>query len=458
VKTAVVVALMVGCAGTAHAQRAYSTARICQQLRPTETPIVDLYTFEVGGEVFEKFGHAMMCLTYPDQVPVCFNYGITNFDDPAALVWGFMQSKQKFWVDGERLDSMLAFYGSARASDFAHLPENVPTSPGGCLVMEQADGTCGRGGDGEDRTVWRQRLPLTDGQARAVADKLCTDTEPANKYYIYHHFNDNCTTRLRDLVDKTFDGKLKEGSDKPFPETFREFGRSGLAEYEPLIAFSDFITGRHLDRHPTEWQAMFHPNVLRQVIADKLGIQPELVYQRKGPPYATSGPSGRIWVVLIALLFSAPLALWKWKGWRRERIAVAFASLPLVLLGLLLWTMFFVVTIDWVRWNEAMFLFLPIDLALPILGPRRREQYARVRLAMVVLVSLLCAVGLFRQPLWTPIITAFLPFALMANLRSPASRLTTAIDRLGRRGSPAVPARNEAPEEPGPNYRPSSDG
>jgi hypothetical protein len=72
-----------------------------------------------------------------------------------------------------------------------------------------------------------------------------------------------------------------------------------------------------------------------------------------------------------------------------------------------LWTVAIISTIPTVRWNEALFLYLPLDLALPFLGAARRERYARVRLGMVVVVSLLCAVGLFKQPLWIPIAIAF---------------------------------------------------
>ena len=57
---------------------------------------------------------------------------------------------------------------------------------------------------------------------------------------------------------------------------------------------------------------------------------------------------------------------------------------------------------------------MPFDLALPFLGERRRTQYARVRLGMVIVVSLLRAVGLFRQPLWLPIVIVFVLFSLVA--------------------------------------------
>lgn len=408
----------------AHAGRNTSTEPIC---REPGTPIVDLYTFGIGPLVFEKFGHAMLCLTYEGKAPICFNYGITDFANPGKLVWGFMRSKAKFWVAGEDLRSMLAVYGSTRAEDFALLPSEIRTS-GGCLMRPGPGGSCDLGGGyAEDRDIWRQRLPLTPEQARAVADKLCTDVEPEHRYYVYHHFLDNCTTRLRDLVDHIFDGKLKAGAEVPHPMTFREFGQSGLNEYTALLGLSDFVTGRRLDRHPTMWEAMFHPDVLRAEVERKLGIPAERIYVRKGPPFPRSGPTGRPWVIAISVLLTAPLALAKWRG-RFERLARVVAVVPLVLMAVLIWTIFVMVSIDWIRWNEALFLFLPTDVVLLFLGPVRRQQYARVRLGMVVLGSLLCAVGIFRQPLWVPILTLFMPLALLA------------FDWPRRRGAPAADA------------------
>ncbi len=361
-----------------HAQRGPDPARY--QHGPTDQPpIVELYSFGVGPVVFEKFGHSALCLTYPDRrgAPVCFNYGMTNFDEPAQLVWGFMRSKQRFWVEPTYLAPMLAAYSAS------------------------------------DRDIWVQRLPLTEEQARAIAAHLWGDLDEARRYYIYHHFDDNCTTRLRDMIDEATGGLLRVDSDGLHPMTYREFGQRGMAEYTPLLALSDFITGRNLDRRPTMWEAMFHPDELRLAIAERLGVEPQRIYQRRGPPFPASGPTGRPWVVLLSLLLTAPLALARWRGWR-ERAAVVLASLPLIVLGVLIWSLFVVVTIDWVRWNEAMLLFVPTDVLLPVLSPGRRRRYAQVRVAMIAVVSLLCAIGIFAQPLWVPALVAFLPLALLA--------------------------------------------
>lgn len=385
---AAVAMIAVACGGAAaHAQSQGGPDPARYQRGPTDQPpIVELYSFGVGPVVFEKFGHSALCLTYLDRrgAPVCFNYGMTDFAETEALVWGFMRSKQRFWVEPTYLATMLGAYSAS------------------------------------DRDIWVQRLPLTPAQARAIEAQLWGDLAEDRRYYIYHHFDDNCTTRLRDMIDDATGGALRADSDGLHPMTYREFGQRGMAEFTPLLALSDFITGRNLDRRPTMWAAMFHPDELRLAIADRLGVEPRLVHRRQGPPFPSQGPTGRPWVVVISLLLTAPLVLVRWRG-RRERAALVLATVPLIVLGILIWSLFVLVTIDWVRWNEAMLLFVPTDIALLVLSPGRRRRYAQIRVGMVAVVSLLCAIGIFKQPLWVPALVAFLPLAVIGFATSKPS-------------------------------------
>jgi hypothetical protein len=43
-----------------------------------------------------------------------------------------------------------------------------------------------------------------------------------------------------------------------------------------------------------------------------------------------------------------------------------------------------------------------------------RRRYAQVRVALLLGVSLLGAVGVLVQPLWVPILVAFMPLAVLA--------------------------------------------
>lgn len=352
----------------------------------TAAPKVDVYTFEVGSLIFQKFGHAAICLTYderrPDKAP-CFNYGITNYNAGGALVWGFLRGTQKFWVAAEPLGRMLAPY------------------------IE------------EDRTIWKQRLPLTDAQARVVADKLWFDVREENRYYYYDHFYDNCSSRLRDIIDTATGGKLRaDTAGKHFGMTFREAGARGLGPFPEILALGDFLVGRALSKTPTAWEAMFLPDVLRAQVEASFGVPAEVVYARKGVrlPWPTDAAPpatfGRWATLLAALIFALPLLAAQWRR-RFQRLALAWALLPLILWGVIIWGVVLISAIPSLRLNEAALVLMPLDAIIPFLGPRRRRLYALGRVGLLLLASLLCAVGVLQAPIWVPIITAFLPLAII---------------------------------------------
>lgn len=417
-------------------------------VREAEPPYVDVVTFGVGDRIFEKFGHAAICLRYhdPQHVPICFNFGVTNFDAGAALVWGFVRGAQEFWVEAATWGATYAFYTR------------------------------------NDRDIWVQTLPLTRDQARTVEARLWASLAPGNRSYTYDHFFDNCTTRIRDLVDDVTGGALRVGGDAPSPRTFRELGRRGLAELPALVALADFVLGRQLEERPTTWEAMFHPDQLRAGIEQRLGVTPRLVYQRTGPAFPVDGPvdaRGRLPMLALALAFALPvyaflaralrrrrrvvlgalaafelaaLALVGVAAWpvlgplalglpvlaaavfalavrsrRGESIAITWAALYLGLWGVAIWGLAIVSPIPGVRWNEAVLVLVPLDLALPVLRPRWRQRYVRVRVVLLLGASIACAVGLLQQPLWIPIATALLPLFPLTAARPGIDDETAAV-------------------------------
>ncbi|MGE0548657.1 MAG: DUF4105 domain-containing protein [Kofleriaceae bacterium] len=344
-----------------------------------EPPFIDVMTFGTGEVIFEKFGHAAICLRYhdPARPGVCFNYGVTDFDAGPILIWNFVRSNQTFWVEDESEARLRAYYVA------------------------------------EDRDIWVQTLRLTPAQARSIEARLWHDVEPANRHYTYDHFLDNCTTRVRDLIDRALGGALRAATTEQFPLRYRELGYRGLAEFPPLVALVDFVVGRQVDQRPTLWEAMFHPDVLRQVIETKLGVVPVLIHRREGLPFPTTGSSWKLVVIALALAFALPLAIAQ--GYRRlERAARIWATLYLSLWGISLYALVILSPIEALRWNEVVLVLMPFDLVLAFLGPERCKRYAQLRVAGLALVSLLCAVGVLHQPLWMPIITALLPLSVIA--------------------------------------------
>lgn len=385
----VLAALLVALGGTASAQPRRLDPGDLDAMIGEEPPQVILLTFGVGARIFEKFGHAAICLNWRDtgREPVCFNYGVTDFNAGSEMVWNFLRTQQTFWVDPEAWSDMIGFY------------------------------------TWEDRNIYEQVLPLSPDQARAVEKQILTSLDEAHRYYHYDHFFDNCTTRVRDMIDRATGGALRAGADVAYPLTFRQIGRRGLAGLPPLLALAEFVLGRQLDDTPTLWEAMFHPDVLRQTVQNRLGVAPRLLHQRQGPPFPTDGPMWRWQVLAIALAFALPLLIATWRQ-RFQRLALAWATLYLTVWGLIIWGLVIVSSIPGVRWNENVFVLMPLDIVLPFLSPPRRRTYARVRLAGLFFVSALAGVGVFHQPVWMPVLTAFLPLAIISfdqKIASPRS-------------------------------------
>jgi hypothetical protein len=383
----------VGGASVASAQPAHlEPDELRGGVREAEPPAIDVLTFGIGEPIFEKFGHAAICLRYhaPEHPAVCFNYGVTNFAETDAMVWNFLRGKQKFWVEPTSMAAMLSFY------------------------------------EWEDRDIWVQTLPAATTDARALEAALWANLDEDKRFYNYDHFFDNCTTRLRDLIDQATHGALRAGTDVRYPVTFRNIGRPGLTEIRPLLVLSDLVAGRQIDHGPTVWQAMFHPAIFRQQLEVQLGAVPRVLYKRQGPPYPIEvGSTGRLGLLAIGLVFALPLLLAQ--GCRRfERTALAWVTLELALLGMIVWGLVVLSSIAALRYNEAVFVVTPLDLALPFLSPAQRRQYALGRVALLVAVSLLAALGVVQQPLWVLIVIVFVPMVTIAldlprRLRTPRS-------------------------------------
>jgi hypothetical protein len=369
-----------------------------------DAPIVELYTMGQGDDIFEKFGHAAMCIRYPRQPrrTRCYNYGSTDFDSVVPLFWGFLRGRSVFWVSVSSRAHMLEYYRES------------------------------------DRSIWRQVIDLPADQAAALAGALARDSREENRYYDYHHYKDNCSTRLRDHLDRVTGGLLSAAAREPSRHgTYRDISRRGFAADTPILLVSDLILGRAADRRPDNYEAMFLPDVLRTEVEARFGARPELVYTRRGPPFESDPGLGGRWVwLLFAALLAAPIGLTRavWRG-RGERAAIAAAAIPLSLIGLLLWTLAIASPLSEVRWNEVLLVFMPWDLVLVLGRPDLRRRYARGRAAELVLVSLLRAVGLLRQPLW---MLVPVPLAVMLLVAT------------SRRAAASVPAPAAAPEAAAP--------
>jgi hypothetical protein len=344
-----------------------------------EEPTVELVTMGVGALIWERHGHIALCIRYRDaRRDVCYNYGIASFHAPIRMAWGFLRGTRSFWVGRQDPDQMLAVYTRA------------------------------------DRTVWIQPLPLTAAQKQHAIAKLESDVREENRYYAYDHFLDNCSTRVRDVIDDATGGALRALPHPPGERTFRALARDGFYGMEIPLLITDVAMGRSTDRVPSHYERMFLPQYLREAVQEKWGIAPHVAYARRGPPPLDDGPSGRAGLALVILALTAPA--WIARLWGRfERTGLALAVIPQVLLGVVFWGLAVISTLDYVRWNETCLILLPTDVLLVALrSPAQRRRYARGRVIMLAAIAALSLVGVIKAPLLALILWPLIPALVVA--------------------------------------------
>jgi hypothetical protein len=352
-----------------------------------DKPVIELVTMGVGALIWERHGHIALCVHYEDRSQdACYNYGIGDFHHPIGMAWGFFRGTGSFWVGKSSVGEMLSVYQYA------------------------------------DRTIWVQPLPLTDDEKQKVIAKLEHDILEPYKHYAYDHFWDNCTTRVRDVINDATGGKLAAMTEPTDGRTFRDLAREGFYGMRIPLIVTDLAMGRVTDRTPTYYERMFLPQYLREAVTRLWGIQPIAVYERKGPPPLSEAPSGRVWFALVIVLLTSPVWITRLIG-RGQRAGLAVAVIPYVLLGAVLTGLAIISPLSYIRWNEICLVLLPLDVLVLVLPGEHRRWYARGRLAMLALILVLDLAGVLTQPLLAPLLWPAIPLGVVALWRDRPARL-----------------------------------
>jgi hypothetical protein len=346
-----------------------------------DKPVIVLVTMGIGSLIWERHGHIALCVLYDDtgRDDVCYNYGVGDFQHPIGMAWGFLRGGGSFWVAKSSVPDMLWIYHHT------------------------------------DRTIWAQPLPLSPDEKQKIIAKLEHDILEPNKYYAYDHFWDNCTTRVRDIIDDATGGKLRAMKETTDGRTYRDLARDGFLGMRGPLLITDIAMGRVTDRIPSYWERMFLPQYLREAVHKLWGIEPIVRYERKGPPPLAEGPSGRVWLALIILVLTSPAWITRRIG-RFQRSGLAIAVLPYLLLGTVLTFLAIISPLPYMRWNETCLVWLPLDVLLLIWSGERQRTYARGRLIMLGVLLLLQLVGVMTQPLLAPMLWPAIPLAVVAFL------------------------------------------
>jgi len=256
------------------------------------------------------------------------------------------------------------------------------------------------------REVVFQELDLSASERRELYELAEINALPENREYRYDYFIDNCSTRVRDLLDRVTGGLIAQRFRGEPGTTYRWHTRRLTRVDIPLFTGMDLLLGPPGDEPITVWDEMFVPMVLRDAVrglsrrgsdgAERpLVASEEIVVAARDNEEPQSPPRWLPYYLLLGLGLGGALA---WAGTRmargRSRLATSVLvvtggvwSLLAGIAGLLLVAVLF--TEHWaMRWNTSLFLFNPIHLALVALVPLAAWGRARGRAERVARLAL----------------------------------------------------------------------
>src|SRR5688572_20012355 len=119
---------------------------------------------------------------------------------------------------------------------------------------------------GEDRTIVRRILDLSPSQVATLAHRLEVLSPRARSTYRYHHFRDNCSTRLADLLDEALGHRLSALHTSPAEGTFRTRVLAPVRSQLFLYAALDTSYSAVVDRPISRWETTFLPEGFGELV------------------------------------------------------------------------------------------------------------------------------------------------------------------------------------------------
>jgi len=200
---------------------------------PGESLKVSLITIGQGDVVWERFGHnAILIQDEETGGEASFNWGVFSFGQVDFI---------PRLVRGTMLYSMGVF------------------DPEASLLEYQQAG----------RPVWIQELALTPSQKWELRTLVEENALPENRDYRYDYYQDNCSTRVRDVLDRVLGGQLEDlfaADTTAF--SYRWHTRRILRELPWYYLGIQFVLGPSADRPITVWEEMFLPLTLMEGVRE----------------------------------------------------------------------------------------------------------------------------------------------------------------------------------------------
>ena len=363
---------------------------------------VFLMTMGPGDAIWERFSHnALVIRDDRAGTEIAYNWGMFEFSQ-SDFIPRLLRGRMRYWMAGYRSADMIEAYRRV------------------------------------NRSVWLQRVNLTPGQRLELqAHVRETDTE-ANRYYRYDYYRDNCSTRVRDALDRVLGGRIRAATEGlETGTTYRWHTVRLLGPVLAAYAGIQFVMGNRADEPISVWDEMFLPLPLQRHLEEVraptfegedvplLGPAVQVVDARRGP-VPGSAPNMLVGFLLTGAVFGGLFALSGWmagrgKRWAAWLLALAAGGWSLIvgLLGLALLLSWFFTDHFFLGLNENAFQANPVSLVLSamlLLAATGRGRVWTGRAAVTVAALAVAGLALQLMPSLDQVNGEILALALPAHL------------------------------------------
>ena len=370
-----------------------------------------LITIGEGDPLYSWFGHTALLVESPDNPSYMFDYGTFSFDAD-NFYRNFIMGRLWFCCNVSYGDYELSYLGTT------------------------------------GRKVSKVELNLTASQKKAVISFLNVNSKADNRTYLYHHYNDNCATRVRDIISYATGGDFETWARANEGLSFRKRASGALSRSRFVQWALEFLQSGQIDGKATAWEEMFLPELLERYVLE-YGLETglvsqdgyELMYEETlksaGGNGAEPRPNYVFSVALgLALAILAFVLLWfsqKPAVLRTYRIYSFAVDLVLGIFGSVLFFMMFFTNHNVTWYNENLLFVNPLlfvmaikSLGIKSLGTKdassdkakRLSWWYKVLLCIMAVLAILKVIlpGVFLQENWTVIIAMAPYYAVNAFL------------------------------------------
>jgi hypothetical protein len=350
--------------------------------------LVFLLTCGTGTETYSIYGHSALRIVFTEKKQdLVYNWGVFDFETP-NFAWKFAKGRLDYMLAVEPVQNFLQTYQY------------------------------------EKRYVFSQKLNLSAAERATLIALINENLKPENIRYRYDFFYDDCSTRIRDLIEKSVGDKLfyPPVVEKNAP-TFREMVGRYQAPFPWLKFGIDLIMGSTADREASFRDRMFLPIDLQKELSETvinregkmipLLQNPDPVLDFQAPEIKQRilfSPVFAFTVLLIiVLIISARLKGRRYIKW----FDILIFSLFSVLAGLMIFFNFFT-DHQQMRWNLNLIWLNPIVIVCLILIIINMEGIFWFKVLFYVLAAFLVLHFILPQSFDMAII----PLALILLIRS----------------------------------------